>query len=158
MTDCIDIQHATSTPLPFDDKTLQSWARLVLTHENKQAIELTLRFVDPTEITSLNTQYRQKSQPTNVLAFPSQLPECVELEHQFIGDVVICPEILLQESVTLKKSLEAHWALIVIHGILHLLGYDHINDEDALIMQSIEIELLKKLNFGNPYHEDDHIE
>ncbi len=158
MTFHIDIQHASSTNIPFDDQKIIDWANLVLHHEKKNETELTIRLVDIDEITFLNTTYRHQSKPTNVLAFPSQLPEGVELDYHFLGDVIICAEILQQESVTLDKSLESHWALIVIHGILHLLGYDHIKDDEANTMQAIEIKLLKQLGFNNPYDEDARLE
>lgn len=158
MTFHIDIQHASSTETPINDQKIIDLANLVLHHEKRNETELTIRLVDVDEITFLNTTYRHQPKPTNVLAFPSQLPAGVELEYHFLGDVIICPEILQQESVTLNKSLESHWALIVIHGILHLLGYDHIKDDEAITMQAIEIKLLKQLGFDNPYDEDEHLE
>ena len=95
--------------------------------------------------------YRKQNKATNVLAFPATYPENVELEYPLLGDVIICPAVLKQESKTLKQPLIAHWAHIVIHGILHLLGYDHIDEEDATVMQAIEIQLLADLGFDNPY-------
>jgi probable rRNA maturation factor len=72
-----------------------------------------------------------------------------------LGDVIICPQVLFDESKQFHKTLESHWALIVIHGILHLLGYDHIKDDDAVIMQAIEIKLLAELGVANPYDTED---
>ena len=91
---------------------------------------------------------------TNVLAFPATYPDDVELEYPLLGDIIVCPAVLKQESLDLNKPLEAHWALIVMHGTLHLLGYDHIKDEDAEIMQSIETKLLTQLGFPSPYESD----
>ncbi len=150
MTYHIDIQHACKEKLPVTDITLCQWAELTLSQECTTA-ELTLRFVDAQEITALNHQYRKQNKATNVLAFPAVIPPGVELECPLLGDVIICPAVLQQESIELQKSLTEHFAHIVIHGILHLLGYDHIQEEDALVMQPLEIELLARLNFDNPY-------
>lgn len=146
----IDIQHACAEPLPIPDETICQWVTSSLRlHCN--AAELTLRFVNEEEITQLNSTYRNKNQPTNVLAFPApSLPSIVMLDYPLLGDVIVCPSVLKQESESLKKPL-AHWAHIIIHGVLHLLGYDHINEDDAAQMQSIEILLLAEFGFNNPY-------
>ena len=146
----IDIQHASKQTPPVTDELLRSWAMLALAPYRDRA-ELTLRIVDEEEITHLNNSYRQKNQPTNVLAFPSSYPDDIELEYPLLGDVIICPSVLKQESLSLEKPITAHWAHIVIHGILHLLGYDHIKDEDASMMQSIETQLVTSLGFDDPY-------
>lgn len=150
MNYCIDIQNATDEPLPVSDERLTQLATMALKEYKKEA-ELTLRFVTPQEITQLNDTYRKQNKSTNVLAFPSELPPEIQLDYPLLGDVIICPDVLIEESRQLNKSLESHWALIVIHGILHLLGYDHIKDEDANEMQAIEIQLLAELGFANPY-------
>lgn len=149
MTFHIDIQHA-SDDVPITDDQLIKWANLTL-KPYKDSAELTLRFVNIDEITHLNKTYRKIDKPTNVLAFPSNLPKEILLDYPLLGDVIICPEVLLQESKTLDTPLDAHWAHIIIHGILHLLGYDHISDADADIMQAIEITLLEQLGIDNPY-------
>jgi probable rRNA maturation factor len=95
----------------------------------------------------MNHQYRQQNKPTNVLAFPSEIPPQVTLDYPFLGDVIICPAVLHRESMALGKPCEAHWAHIVIHGILHLLGYDHLDDQDACIMQALENKLLVQLGY-----------
>jgi probable rRNA maturation factor len=146
----IDIQHACDNPSPVDDQTLINWATRALTPYRDSA-ELTLRFVELEEITQLNHLYRKQNKATNVLAFPATYPKDVELEYPLLGDVIICPAILQQESITLEKTLAAHWAHIVIHGVLHLLGYDHIKEDEADLMQSIEVVLLAELGFDNPY-------
>jgi len=157
MTYHIDIQHASQETIPVDDDTLIHWAQLALETAQDSA-ELTLRIVDEAEITALNGTYRKQNKATNVLAFPSHLPATIELDCPFLGDVILCPTVIQYESIDLKKPLEAHWALIVIHGILHLLGYDHIQDKDADIMQGLEKKLLLQLGFDDPYLEDDEIE
>lgn len=146
----IDIQNATDEPLPISEDQLTRLALLTLRDYKKEA-ELTIRLVTPEEMIQLNHTYRKKNKTTNVLAFPCTLPPEVQLEYSLLGDVIICPQVLFDESKQLNKTLESHWALIVIHGILHLLGYDHIKDDDAAIMQSIEIKLLTELGFANPY-------
>ncbi|HVT62546.1 MAG TPA: rRNA maturation RNase YbeY, partial [Legionellaceae bacterium] len=121
--------------------------------------EITIRLVDPEEITYLNHTYRKKNKPTNVLAFPMNLPDNIHLDCPLLGDVIICPNVLEEESKNEHKTLSAHWAHIVIHGILHLLGFDHIDSKDAHIMEQREIELLAHFGFDNPYlEEDNHLE
>ncbi|KTD20825.1 rRNA maturation RNase YbeY [Legionella londiniensis] len=158
MTFQIDIQHASKEPAPVDDNTLTNWVQRAL-HNHKNTAELGLRMVDPEEMIQLNHLYRHQNKETNVLAFPANIPSGIELEHPLLGDVVICPSVLKKESESLQKPLTAHWAHIVIHGVLHLLGYDHIKEEDAKIMQAIEVRLLLDLGFENPYStEEDEIE
>ncbi|AWN74420.1 rRNA maturation RNase YbeY [Legionella anisa] len=146
----IDIQNATNEPLPVSEEALTRLASLALRDYQKEA-ELTVRLVTAEEMLHLNNTYRKQNKTTNVLAFPSTLPPEIQLECPLLGDVIICPQVLLEESKQLKKTLESHWALILIHGILHLLGYDHIKDDEAVIMQAIEIKLLAELGFSNPY-------
>jgi probable rRNA maturation factor len=118
--------------------------------------ELTIRIVEEQESASLNKQYRKKNGPTNVLSFPFVMenplpPELSELN--YVGDLVICAAVISREAKEQNKDLQAHWAHIVIHGCLHLLGYDHVKKEDALVMENIEIQLLQQLNYPNPYVE-----
>ncbi|WP_454780873.1 rRNA maturation RNase YbeY [Legionella sp. WA2022007384] len=150
MTYYIDIQNATDESLPVSEDEIIHLASLALRDYQKEA-ELTVRLVTPEEMIHLNNTYRKQNKTTNVLAFPSSLPVEIQLECPLLGDVIICPTVLLEESQQLKKTLESHWALILIHGILHLLGYDHIKDDDAAVMQAIEIKLLAELGFPNPY-------
>jgi probable rRNA maturation factor len=150
----IDIQNAATGKTTITSQTLVDWAKLTLESE-VQSAELTIRLVDIAEITQLNATYRKQNKPTNVLAFPANLPANIELECPLLGDVIICNEIVQNESVSLHKSLESHFALMVMHGVLHLLGYDHIKDEDAKIMQELEVKLLTKIGFENPYLEDE---
>ena len=150
----IEIQHACNEAIPVTDEALISWAQLALATQCDSA-ELTIRLVDLEEITHLNHFYRKQNKPTNVLAFPANIPEGVILDVPLLGDIIICPAVLQQESLALDKSLTAHWALIVLHGVLHLLGYDHIEEDDATIMQTLEIKLLVELGLDNPYQDED---
>lgn len=154
MSFLIDIQNELES-LPFHQTAIENWVKVALSEETENA-ELTLRFVEPAEMIQLNSQYRQKNSTTNVLSFPSEIPEEIAKQFytRFIGDIIICPEVLLAESQEQEKDLEFHWAHIVIHGVLHLLGYDHIDDQDAKKMQSLEIKILKQLHYPNPYEND----
>lgn len=153
MSYLIDVQLATDDPLPFSEEQLMQWASLPLQSQLPRA-ELTLRVVDAEEMIQLNHHYRQQNKTTNVLAFPAQIPESIELDYPLLGDVIICPEVLAKESQEQNKSLEEHWAHIIIHGVLHLLGYDHIEDDDALTMQAIESQLLMKSGYNDPYRSE----
>ncbi|CDZ79190.1 Endoribonuclease YbeY [Legionella massiliensis] len=158
MTYHIDLQHATDEVIPISDELLIQWAELPLI-EHMESAELTLRIVNTEEITELNHSYREQNKATNVLAFPIIVPDNIELEFPLLGDVIICPAVLAKESIEQDRPLEEHWAHIVIHGVLHLLGYDHIKDNEAEEMQAQEIKLLAKLGFSNPYKlEDEDVE
>lgn len=146
----IDIQNVSEQVPPVTDAVLRRWATLAL-QPYRHSAELTLRLVDTHEITQLNQLYRKMNHPTNVLAFPANYPSHIELKCPLLGDVIICPDVLNAESIEQNKPLTAHWAHIVIHGVLHLLGYDHIKDDETIIMQAIEIKLLATLGFDNPY-------
>jgi probable rRNA maturation factor len=129
-------------------KLLTQWLQLAIRDEREQA-EITLRIVDPAEITRLNAVYRGKDYATNVLSFPFESRPGLHLP--ILGDLVICASVVEQEAKQQGKTLTAHWAHLVIHGCLHLLGYDHIVEAEAKTMETIEIELLNMLNFPNPY-------
>ncbi len=155
----IDIQIACNDKLPITKQYLKKWAILTLKKHRQQA-ELTIRLVTINEITTLNHQYRQQNRPTNILAFPFQGHNVMELKYPLLGDIIICPAILLQEvenqphHPNIDTALIIHWAHITIHGILHLLGFDHSDEQETLIMQTEEINLLEILNFDNPYQGD----
>jgi len=146
----IEIQQVTKKSLPITDKFLIRCAKTALLELCNKA-ELTVRLINKSDMQNLNFVYRHQNKPTNVLAFPSSLPACVELPYPFLGDVILCPEVIFEESITQHTPLEAHWAHILIHGILHLLGFDHIQLSDEKIMQTKEIQILKQLGFTNPY-------
>ena len=147
MTIKVDVQNATTfKPLP-DDAQFSRWVETAL--RGKSEAELTLRLVDRDESRDLNSRYRGKDQATNVLSFPAELPP--DLEIPLLGDVVICAPLVSEESEVQDKSLAAHWAHLVIHGVLHLLGHDHQDECEAVEMEAIEVELLASLGFGNPY-------
>lgn len=146
----IDIQQASSadaSSLPSDEQ-FETWVEAALQKRMNEA-ELSLRIVDEDESQALNLQYRGKDKPTNVLSFPCELPEGVELP--LLGDLVICAQVVAREALEQGKALHAHWAHMVVHGTLHLLGYDHIDDTEAEEMEAIEIQVLLELGYPNPY-------
>ncbi|WOX04999.1 rRNA maturation RNase YbeY [Microbulbifer pacificus] len=144
----VDVQRATSQPdLPCDDD-LARWAAAAVGIHRPEA-EISLRIVDEDESQALNSQYRGKDKPTNVLSFPADIPE--ELGLPLLGDLVICAPVVVLEAEQQHKALSAHWAHMVVHGTLHLLGYDHIEDDEAEIMENLETRILAQLGFDDPY-------
>lgn len=128
----------------------EHWANKALASLKPDA-ELTIRISDASESQQLNHEYRGKNKPTNVLSFPFEAPPGIELP--LIGDLIICPEVVLQESIEQEKGFHDHFAHMVIHGCLHLMGYDHIDSEEALEMESLEKQLLDDLNIDDPYRD-----
>ena len=125
--------------------TLQS----VLDELNVSDSELLVRFVDRIEIQQLNKTYRHQDKATNVLSFPSDLP--IEIEEAILGDVVICVAVVTEEAQAQGKTFENHLLHMAIHGTLHLLGFDHIEESDAEKMETLEVKILEKMQISNPY-------
>ena len=144
----IDIQVASQTQNHPSQQQIQFWIDAALQDNDKDA-EVVVRIVDEAESAQLNLQYRHKEGPTNILSFPADLPE--ELDLNLLGDLVVCAPFVEKEAKMQHKKPEDHWAHIIIHGVLHLIGYDHINDNDAEIMERKEIGILQNLNISNPY-------
>ncbi|MGB5427886.1 MAG: rRNA maturation RNase YbeY [Gammaproteobacteria bacterium] len=144
----VDVQYAMAVDgIPGED-TIRQWVLQALPEQKKEA-ELTVRIVDEAEITALNHQYRGKDGPTNVLSFPYEgIPGVAT---NLLGDIVICAPVVASEAVAQHKPLDAHWAHIVVHGVLHLLGFDHQHDDHAHQMEAREAELLASLGYANPY-------
>lgn len=144
----LDLQQAsTATDLPTEAE-LQRVLDAAVTPFQADA-EVTIRIVDEAESQQLNFDYRDKDKPTNVLSFPFQCPPGFELP--LLGDLVICAQVVAREAAEQGKTLQAHWAHMVVHGSLHLLGFDHINEDDAEEMEAEEIQILHDLGFANPY-------
>lgn len=133
---------------------LEDWAEAGLVGLN-YPVEVCIRIVDKPEIQTLNKTYRKKDTPTNVLSFSSELPDDIPQKRRYLGDVVLCADVIQAEALEQNKTREAHWAHMVIHGILHLQGYDHIQEVEANKMERYEIQLLKTLGFSNPYEGED---
>ncbi|WDD97747.1 rRNA maturation RNase YbeY [Thalassomonas actiniarum] len=144
----LDLQLACEADDTPQQAEFQAWVEHILGRFKKD-FELTIRVVDSSESRQLNHQYRGKDKPTNVLSFPFEVPEGIELN--LLGDLVICSDVVRTEANEQNKTLTAHWAHMVTHGCLHLLGYDHINDNEAIEMESLETEILAELGFNNPY-------
>lgn len=131
----------------------QSWVEKTLTtapnaiSQNKKT--LTIRIVDEAESTLLNETYRHKKGPTNILSFQSDPIPGFAAES--LGDLAICAPLVVKEATLQHKKIAAHWAHLLIHGVLHLLEYDHMRDEDAQVMEALEIKILHDLGFANPY-------
>jgi probable rRNA maturation factor len=146
----IEIQTIFESTGQPDQEQIQGWIDTALADLN-QDTEIVVRVVDEQESARLNEQYRHKQGPTNILSFPVEVPEGIELN--LLGDLVICASVLEKEAEEQRKLLTHHWAHIVVHGVLHLLGYDHIDETEAELMESKEITILKKLKINNPYIE-----
>lgn len=142
--------------LPLQDQ-VQRWAEAAARLAGGARGEIAIRIIDEAESQSLNHDYRGKDYPTNVLSFPFELPDGMpeemraELGDGIIGDIAICAPVVEREAKDQGKSPEAHWAHMVIHGVLHLLGHDHVDDAGADIMEALEVEVLSELGYANPY-------
>ncbi|WP_445345296.1 rRNA maturation RNase YbeY [Acinetobacter bohemicus] len=136
-------------------KIVETSLRHIATQSN---CEIGIACVDNAESHQLNLEYRGKDKPTNVLSFPSDLPDemAAILDSFPIGDLVICIPVVLQEAIDQQKTPIEHFTHMLVHGTLHLMGYDHeTSEQDAEEMEALEIEILKKLGFDNPYTEQD---
>ncbi|AXS82610.1 MULTISPECIES: rRNA maturation RNase YbeY [Marinobacter] len=147
----VDFQQVFEAPGVPPERAFQAWAQLAWQGEDPS--EVTVRIVGTEESQALNRQYRGKDKPTNVLSFPFEAPAGITVP--LAGDLVICAPVVEDEAREQQKSLDAHWAHMVVHGMLHLQGYDHIEDEDAEVMEALEVRLLAQLGFGNPYEAEE---
>jgi len=145
----LDFENASTHKVP-SKTAFKQWVSAALNTRRAKA-ELSLRIVDSDEMRELNKRYRGADYATNVLSFPADLPPELKLPH--LGDIVICAEVVEREAQEQHKTSTAHWAHMVVHGTLHLLGYDHIDNADAEIMEALEIDILNGLSFDNPYIE-----
>lgn len=148
MSIILDLQLASEAKDLPDERQIQQWLDAAILPFQAEA-EVTVRIVDEAESQQLNFDYREKNKPTNVLSFPFECPPGIELP--LLGDLVICAQVVAKEAAEQHKSLSAHWAHMVVHGSLHLLGFDHINEEDATEMEAEEIQILAELGFADPY-------
>jgi len=157
----VTVQFATRRTGVPHAASLARWAQLAFAaaaRRSKQSLPLTIRIVGAAESRQLNRTYRGKDKPTNVLSFPAgdmagqgtagsaRRPQLLEL-----GDLAICAPVVAREAREQGKNPRAHWAHMVVHGVLHLLGYDHENDRDAEVMESREVKILSQFGYANPY-------
>ena len=140
-----------------DQAQVQRWAEAAARLAGGARGEIAVRLVDEAESRALNHDYRGKDYATNVLSFPFELPEGMpeemraELGEGIIGDIAICAAVVEREAKEQGKASEAHWAHMVVHGVLHLLGHDHIEDAGAEIMEALEVRILAELGYPDPY-------
>ena len=143
----ISLQNALCADHAPRDAQFQSWVYAALQAIQKDSLEgeIVIRIVTLEESAELNESFRHKKGPTNVLSFT------YEEDDIFYGDLAICADLVAREADEQAKPIIAHWAHLVIHGILHLMGYDHEADSEAQIMESLEIQIMATLSYPNPY-------
>ena len=148
----LDLQIASTTAAPTEAQ-FRLWCETGLRPRTADS-EMTIRLVDETEGRALNHTWRHKDYATNVLSFPADVPDDL-LDIPLLGDLVICVPVVNREAQEQGKHPEAHWAHMVIHGCLHLLGFDYIDDDEAEEMEALERTLLAELGYPDPYADDD---
>ncbi len=146
----IDIQRLVDDPSVPAESLLSEWVAHALADE--QHVMINLRIVDQAEGWALNKKWRGKDSATNVLSFPASIPPLDG--RRVLGDIVLCAPVIAREAVEQGKAGQAHWAHLVIHGVLHLIGFDHTHAEQAAAMEARECTLLAELGFDNPYELD----
>jgi len=153
MTNAIDvlIDNSCDAKNVPDDVQFRQWATAALRGLRTRA-EVSIGIVDEQNSAALNQQYREKNYATNVLSFPSDLPE--DFDPPLLGDLALCAAVIEREAHEQRKPVLAHWAHMVVHGCLHLVGFDHIDDDDADQMEAREITILHALGFANPYEKE----
>lgn len=155
----VEVQFAGSQPNPFSAAEIESWAAAVMewNRDSPAAVDVCIRVVDEAESRELNAGFRQQDKPTNVLSFPAdvlipQLAESMEEGiEKILGDILICDPVVRREAQAQEKSVHHHYAHMVVHGMLHLYGHDHVAAEEAGVMEDIEREILKRLGVADPY-------
>jgi probable rRNA maturation factor len=144
----VTVQDEAPTPHNPSDTQFEQWVDKALANiaDAPHSGEITIKIIDEEESAVLNQTFREKDGPTNVLSFPYDNPGDF-----FMGDIAICANLVAKEAQDQDKSIEAHWAHLVVHGVLHLMGYDHIEESDAKTMERLEIDVLSSLGYENPY-------
>jgi len=149
----VDLQLASENQQALPEQAqFEAWVSATIIAASEQIrdeAELTIRIVDSEESQELNHQYRGKDKSTNVLSFPFQNPPGITLP--LLGDLVVCKAVVEKEATEQQKPLISHWAHMTIHGTLHLLGFDHIEEDEAEAMESIETKLMIELGYSDPY-------
>lgn len=151
----VDIQVASTVGNVPSEAAMQSWVQEVINELSVAGdCEVSIRVVDEEEGRELNKQYRDKDQATNVLSFPADEATIASLPAdlpQLLGDIVICSPVVEKEASAQRKTTASHWAHLLVHGTLHLLGHDHENDADAEAMEAIETRILRRRGVADPY-------
>ena len=146
----VEVQYASTDRQLPSEAQINTWIEAAL-QQYSQQFSLCVRIVDSEESQSLNSQYRNKDKPTNVLSFSFEMPECAAGETEILGDLVVCAPVVAAEAKEQNKALFDHWAHMIVHGVLHLLGFDHIKDSEALEMEQLERDILAVLSISDPY-------
>jgi len=144
-----DIAESSEEPPP--SSLLRKWAQAAWQGDEAEQANLSLRIVSAAESQQLNHDYRGKNKPTNVLSFPMQMDEGFVMPEIMLGDLAICAEVVASEARQQQKNLQSHWAHMLVHGMLHLQGFDHIEDVQAQEMESLETQIMQGLGFADPY-------
>lgn len=155
MTPSLHIERDDGTCSP-DDESFRRWVNAAFLQSHGQytsAPEISLRINNAAEMADLNQRFRGREGPTNVLSFPADLPTA--LDYDLLGDIAICAPLVETEARDQGKPVRHHWAHLTVHGVLHLLGYDHQSEFEAQAMERLEIAILEQLNVPNPYIERD---
>jgi probable rRNA maturation factor len=153
----IEIQNAADADDVPEPPELGAWAEAALAAVERPGTAITVRIVDAEEGRALNRDFRGRDYATNVLSFPfPELPPeaMAELGGPYIGDLAICAEVVTREAGEQGKPVDAHWAHLIVHGVLHLAGYDHQTDDEARRMETRECAILADLGFPDPYSAD----
>jgi probable rRNA maturation factor len=145
----IDIEINSQHPLIPSQEKCEVWITAVLQHQKLNNAEVSIYVVDEAEGRQINRDYRNKDYATNVLSFPADIPE--EVGVPLLGDLVICAPVIEREAKEQHKDINALWAHMLVHGSLHLLGYDHMEETEADLMEELETRLLQQLGFPPPY-------
>jgi len=143
----VDVNYSVDNKLLPEANELRRWASAAYLADDDA--ELALTIVGSREIAELNQQFRGKNSATNVLSFPAELPPVNRIVH--LGDIILCNTVIENEAAQQHKKPSSHWAHMVVHGMLHLQKYDHSNEKEAEVMESMEIEILNRLGIANPY-------
>jgi probable rRNA maturation factor len=144
----VDLQNDENLDFVPPEKQFQQWIAAAL-QNSYQRLEQTIRIVGEAESNELNSRYRSKDSATNVLAFPS---DAEHLDYDCLGDLVICALVVAAEAEAQGKPVEAHWAHLVVHGMLHLQGFEHQDAAQTTEMETLEIKILDGLGYNNPYN------
>ncbi len=151
MSAIVDYQIASQSESLPSETDLKTWITAVLQSQGVDQKEVTVRVVDEDESRDLNLTYRGKDKPTNVLSFPFEAPKGIDIP--LLGDLVVCAPVVATEAQEQNKPLMHHWAHMIVHGTLHLMGFDHIDDEDADQMESLEKQILSQFSIDDPYQD-----
>ncbi len=151
-----EVQRVSKSASIPGDEQFELWAKAALAEKEKD-FSLVIRVVDEPEAQRFNREYRNKDYATNILSFPAELPEGLpaDIKQSQLGDLLICAPVVTREATEQHRPEADHWAHLVVHGVLHLLGYDHQQGDEAEEMESLEIEILAKLGVSNPYQDID---